>query len=74
MRDADGMGLFRYEGQVNHSGTRREEWHGRGVFSTWDGGRYEGEVRKSLPNGHGTKTDTDGSVQSGQFKDGIFQG
>ena len=60
----------RYEGQVDQGG----DWHGQGVYSGADGFRYEGEQRKGFFHGHGTMTNPDGTVDSGQWKDDRFLG
>ena len=65
----------RYEGQVNQGG----KYHGQGVVSGAsrfmpNGYRYEGEFRNNKKHGHGTMTNADGPVQSGQWKYGDFLG
>ena len=35
--------------------------------------KYEGEIRKGVPNGKGTLIFTDGKKHVGKFKDGKFQ-
>ena len=35
--------------------------------------KYEGEIRKGVPNGKGTLIFTDGKKYVGEFKDGKFQ-
>ena len=54
---------YRYEGEVDQDG----QWHGKGVYSGSDGQRYVGEFRNLFRHGHGTKTYTDGRVESGQW-------
>ena len=48
--------------------------HGKGVFSWYNGERYEGEIRNHYYHGHGTKTYADGRVESGQWENSRFQG
>ena len=38
-----------------------------------NGSRYEGEWENNLYNGTGTFYDTDGTVQYGNWVDGVFQ-
>ena len=50
------------------------DYHGKGVFSESDWGRYVGEFRNNRYHGHGTMTYADGSVQSGKWEKGNFLG
>jgi hypothetical protein len=34
---------------------------------------YDGEFKESLPNGHGKRENSDGSIYEGEFKDGLLK-
>ena len=44
------------------------------VLENYQGGRYEGETRYGLPNGHGIFYGPDGIRYEGEFKNGKFHG
>ena len=60
----------RYEGQVSQRG----KWHGKGVYSRSDGGRYVGEFQNYCYHGHGTYTHANGGVESGKWENDNFLG
>lgn len=48
---------------------------GRGIHSYFEiGGKYEGEWKQNLKNGHGKYTEENGSYFDGEFKDGVKHG
>ena len=59
-----------YEGQFNQNGIP----HGRGKYRFFDGGSFDGELKKGITHGYGISILSDGSRYEGQFIEGRVEG